>query len=29
MVLHVHKEVTDKIKLKDVANEFIGDSEHS
>ena len=28
MVLHVHEEHTDKLKLEDVADEFIGDSEH-
>ena len=28
MVLHVHKEITDNIKLEDIANEFVGDSHH-
>ena len=28
MVLHVHKELTDSIKLEDIANEFVGDSHH-
>lgn len=27
MVLHVHKDVTDQI-VKDIVDEFIGDSEH-
>ena len=27
MLLHVHKGITD-INMKDIANEFIGDSEH-
>lgn len=26
--VHVHKDVTDTLELKDIANEFIGDSEH-
>ena len=28
MVLHVHKELTDSIKLEDIANECVGDSHH-
>ena len=28
MVLHVHKELTDSIKLEEIANEFVGDSHH-
>lgn len=28
MVLHVHKDITDKLDLKSVANEFVGDTEH-
>ena len=28
MVLNVHKEITDSIKPKDIANEFVGGSEH-
>ena len=28
MVLHVHKELTNSIKLEDIANEFVGDSHH-
>ena len=27
MVLHVHKDLTDKLNLKDVANEFVGAAE--
>ena len=27
MVLHVHKDLTDKLNLKDIANEFIGAAE--
>ena len=29
MVLHVHKDITDEIPLKEIADEFIGDSEHN
>ena len=28
MILHVHKEQTDGLILKDVANEFVGNSQH-
>ena len=28
MVIHVHKERTDSLNLKEVANEFVTDSEH-
>ena len=28
MVLHVHKDITDSLKLQDIANEFVGNSEH-
>ena len=28
MVLHVHKEITDKLDLISIANEFVGDSDH-
>ena len=28
MVLHVHKDITDSLKLQDIAKEFVGDSEH-
>ena len=28
MILHIHKDQTDKMKLFDAANEFVGDSEH-
>ena len=28
MILHVHKELTDSIKLEEIANEFVGDSHH-
>ena len=28
MLLHVHKDITDKIELKAIAKEFVGDSEH-
>ena len=28
MVLHVHKDITDSMNLKNIANEFVGNSEH-
>ena len=28
LVLHVHKDITDNLKLKDIAKEFVGESEH-
>ena len=28
MVLHVHKDITDSLKLQDIANEFVGISKH-
>ena len=28
MVFHVHKDITDSLKLRDIANEFVGNSEH-
>ena len=28
MVLHVHKDITDSLKLQDIANEFVGNSKH-
>lgn len=28
MILHVHKDTTDTLDLKSIANEFVGESEH-
>ena len=28
LVLHVHKDITNNLKLKDIAKEFVGESEH-
>ena len=28
MVFHIHKDVTDKLNLTDIGNEFVGQSEH-
>ena len=28
MILHAYKDLTDKLNLRDIANTFIGDSEH-